>query len=113
MKTLHLSQPKLQYFFKGRANNTGSQKSASTTFENNAEQNTDTHHKPSTTEYIINVLGEGLKQNFLGADINMEFLTLTIRRFASSSIKAIQQAVKTGNNKRRGTQNHRQLNQTF
>jgi hypothetical protein len=29
--------------------------------------------------YLVDALGEGLKQNFLGSDINMEFLTLTIR----------------------------------
>ena len=45
----------------------------------------------NTTTYVVGALGEGLKQNFLGADINMEFLTLTIRVMASASIKTIQQ----------------------
>ena len=111
MKTIHLSQPNLQFFFKGRSASTRPQKNAPQSFENNAEQTTGTHHKPSTSEYIINVLGEGLKQNFLGSDINMEFLTLTVRSFASSSIKAIQQVIKPAGAKQRGQANH-QFNQT-
>ncbi|GAA4333058.1 hypothetical protein GCM10023149_39610 [Mucilaginibacter gynuensis] len=47
----------------------------------------------NTTTYVVDALGEGLKQNFLGADINMEFLTLAIRVMASASIKTIQQKV--------------------
>jgi translation initiation factor 2 alpha subunit (eIF-2alpha) len=112
MKTIHLSQPNLQFFFKGKTDNARTQKNVSPAFENNAEQGTDTNHKPSTTEYIISVLGEGLKQNFLGADINMEFLTLTVRSLASTSIKAIQQVIKPGNAKQRSQADNRQFNQT-
>lgn len=39
------------------------------------------------TRYVAGVIGEGLKQNFLGADINMEYLTLTIRVAAINSAK--------------------------
>ena len=44
----------------------------------------------SIGSYLVDALGEGMKQNFLGSDINMEFLVLSIRvylvqlsRFAS------------------------------
>lgn len=47
----------------------------------------------SAGEYIINVLEEGFKQNFLGADINMEFLTLTVRSYATSTVKALRKLV--------------------
>ncbi|PAW94375.1 hypothetical protein CKK33_13090 [Mucilaginibacter sp. MD40] len=43
--------------------------------------------------YVIGVIGEGLKQNFLGADINMEFLTLTVRSYAIASAKTIRNLV--------------------
>jgi hypothetical protein len=50
-------------------------------------------HTMSAGEYIINVLGEGFKQNFLGADINMEFLTLSVRSYATSTVKALRKLV--------------------
>ena len=31
------------------------------------------------SSYVVDALGESLKQNFLGADINMEFLLLSLR----------------------------------
>lgn len=49
-------------------------------------------------QYVIGVLSEGLKQNLLGADIDMEFLTLTVRSYASESVKAVRRFIsKTGN----------------
>ncbi|RFZ90757.1 hypothetical protein D0C36_17530 [Mucilaginibacter conchicola] len=45
------------------------------------------------TEYMIGVLSEGLKQNLLGADINMEFLTLTVRSYATESVKAVRRFI--------------------
>lgn len=36
--------------------------------------------------YIVDALNEGLKQNLLGADINMEFLVLSIRSYAKALI---------------------------
>jgi len=50
-------------------------------------------HHPTTTEYIIEALGEGIKQNFLGYNIDMEFLTLTARSFAAASANSIKQHV--------------------
>jgi hypothetical protein len=47
----------------------------------------------TATNYVAGVIGEGLKQNFLGADINMEYLTLTIRVMAIASVKTVQQNV--------------------
>jgi len=55
---------------------------------------TSTNSQPHIFKTIVDVVGEGLKQNFLGPNIDMEFLTLTVRSFASSSAKAIQQMVK-------------------
>jgi hypothetical protein len=42
----------------------------------------------SVGTYLVDALGEGLKQNFLGSDINMEFLTLTIRVYLIRFIKS-------------------------
>lgn len=50
--------------------------------------------KPHFFRTIVDVVGEGLKQNFLGPNIDMEFLTLSLRSFASTSAIAIQQFVK-------------------
>jgi hypothetical protein len=50
-------------------------------------------HHPTTTEYIIEALGEGIKQNFLGYNIDMEFLTLTARSIAAASANSIKQHV--------------------
>ena len=33
----------------------------------------------SATAYVVDAIGEGLKQNLLGSEINMEFLTLSAR----------------------------------
>lgn len=57
------------------------------------EAGADKKHQLTTTEYLIGVLGEGLKQNFLGADINMEFLTLTVRSYATESVKAVRKFI--------------------
>ncbi|MBL4675391.1 MAG: hypothetical protein JKY70_04180 [Mucilaginibacter sp.] len=57
------------------------------------EAGADKKHQLTTTEYLIGVLGEGLKQNFLGADINMEFLTLTVRSYATESVKAVRRFI--------------------
>lgn len=43
--------------------------------------------------YVIGAIGEGLKQNFLGADINIEFLTLMVRSYAIASAKTIRSLV--------------------
>lgn len=70
--------------------------------------------KPKMLQTVIDVLGEGLKQNFLGADINMEFLTLSIRSYASTTLKALQQAAKPLSGKFHINHNnrHQQLNQS-
>ncbi|NCD71505.1 hypothetical protein [Mucilaginibacter agri] len=36
--------------------------------------------------YVVDALNEGLKQNLLGADINMEFLVLSIRSYAQALV---------------------------
>lgn len=43
--------------------------------------------------YVMDLLGEGLKQNFLGPNIDMEFLILTVRSLANTSAKAVQQFI--------------------
>jgi len=50
-------------------------------------------HHPTATEYIIEALGEGIRQNFLGYNIDMEFLTLSARSLAATSISAIRQHI--------------------
>ncbi|MFD0793798.1 hypothetical protein ACFQZX_09220 [Mucilaginibacter litoreus] len=55
-------------------------------------------HTLTPTEYVMGVLGEGLKQNFLGADINMEFLTLMVRSYANESVKAVKKIMKKAAN---------------
>lgn len=51
------------------------------------------HLLRNSANYVIDALGEGLKQNFLGNDINMEFLTLTVRSLAQTSVTAVQQFI--------------------
>ena len=85
MKTLSIPQPNISSLFKRTTDHTAvpqNQVSSSTAQGS---------HKPAKTagEYIINALEEGFKQNFLGSDINMEFLTLTVRSYAASTVKAL------------------------
>jgi hypothetical protein len=73
---------------------------------------TSTTRQPRIFKTIVDVLGEGLKQNFLGNDINMEYLTLTVRSVASTSVKAIQKAVRPFTNRQHNNNGQRrQLNQ--
>ncbi|MFA6249268.1 MAG: hypothetical protein WC615_20165 [Mucilaginibacter sp.] len=89
MKTLSLPQPNISALFKRNTNHTAvPQKNVST-----STAGTPHKHTMSAGEYIINVLGEGFKQNFLGADINMEFLTLSVRSYATSTVKALRKLV--------------------
>ena len=67
--------------------------------------------QPRLFKTIVDVVGEGLKQNFLGPNIDMEFLTLSVRSFASSSAKAIQQFVKPLTKKQSMVTPCHQLNQ--
>jgi hypothetical protein len=85
MKTLSLPQPSISSLFKRNTDHTAvpqNTNSISTAGKRN-------NRTMSAGEYIINVLGEGFKQNFLGADINMEFLTLTVRSYATSTVKVL------------------------
>ncbi|RYU91427.1 hypothetical protein EWM62_05655 [Mucilaginibacter terrigena] len=85
MKTLTLHQPNISSLFKRNTDHTVlPQKTVST-----LTADVQPKHALSAGEYIINVLGEGFKQNFLGTDINMEFLTLTVRSYATSTVKAL------------------------
>ena len=67
--------------------------------------------EPKLLKTVIDVLAEGLKQNFLGQDINMEYLSLTVRSYASSTIKTIQHLVKPLSFKHHVHTTQRQLNQ--
>jgi hypothetical protein len=49
------------------------------------------HLRPA--DYIIEALGEGIKSNFLGYNIDVEFLTLSIRSLAVSSARVIQERI--------------------
>ena len=40
-------------------------------------------------DYLFNALAEGLKQNFLGPNVNMEFLTLSIKVYSILLIKLV------------------------
>ena len=66
---------------------------------------------PKIVKTIVDALAEGLKQNLLGADVNMEFLTLTVRSFALTSFKAVKHFVKPLTNKHPASAQRHQLNQ--
>ncbi|MCO5935462.1 hypothetical protein NAF17_07905 [Mucilaginibacter sp. RB4R14] len=87
MKTLTLPQQNLSAHFKRNTNHSAAS-------QNTVSASTLGSKKDmSASEYIISALGEGFKQNFLGADINMEFLTLTVRNYATSTVKALRKIV--------------------
>jgi hypothetical protein len=87
MKTFTIPQQSISSFFKKTTDHTAvPQNKVSTSTAGNK-------HAISAGEYIINVLGEGFKQNFLGADINMEFLALTVRSYATSTVNALRKLV--------------------
>lgn len=97
METIYLSQPTTTTFSKGVA---ADNRLTLTTTQNQVAGNnhmlvsTASATRPRLFKTVIDVVGEGLKQNFLGPNIDMEFLTLTLRSFASTSARAIQQFVK-------------------
>jgi hypothetical protein len=47
----------------------------------------------SSAKYVIEALGEGIKQSLNGMDINTEFLTLTARSLVQTSGKTVKQIV--------------------
>nr|WP_067060184.1 hypothetical protein [Mucilaginibacter sp. L294] len=89
MKTLSLPQQNISSLFKRNTDHTAVPQNNTSTSTAGAQHK----HTISAGEYIINVLGEGFKQNFLGADINMEFLTLSVRSYATSTVKALRKLV--------------------
>ena len=89
MKTFTIPQPNISSFFKRTTDHTAVSQSKVSTSTAGAQHK----HAMSAGEYIINALGEGFKQNFLGADINMEFLTLTVRSYASSTVNVLRKLV--------------------
>lgn len=96
MKTFTIPQPNISSFFKKTTDHTAVPQNKIFTSTSGKQQK----HAISAGEYIINVLGEGFKQNFLGADINMEFLTLTVRSYATSTINVLRKlAAKPASNK--------------
>ena len=89
MKTLSVPQPNISSLFKRNTDHTAVPQNTTTTSTAGAQHK----HTMSAGEYIINVLGEGFKQNFLGSDINMEFLTLSVRSYATTTVKALRKLV--------------------
>lgn len=89
MKTLSIPQPNISSLFKRNTDHTAVPQNTTSTSTAGAQRK----HTISAGEYIINVLGEGFKQNFLGSDINMEFLTLSVRSYATSTVKALRKLV--------------------
>lgn len=65
--------------------------SAVPAFKNQSEQKNTFHinlHLDAASlkpvkNYIVDAINEGLKQNLLGSDINMEFLMLSVRSYSS------------------------------
>ena len=102
MKTIHLSQP-----ITTTTNGVADDKILPLT--NQHITGTAIQHQ-QILKTITDVLGEGLKQNFLGPNIDMEFLTLTVRSYASTSTKAIKHFAKGLNVKQFFNTGH-QLNQ--
>lgn len=115
METIYLSQQNSTAFSTGVADDNISQTSITkNSFANNAGlsvTSTATTQQPRLFKTFVDVVGEGLKQNFLGPNIDMEFLTLSVRSIASSSVKAIQQFVKPLTKKQSMDTPCRQLNQ--
>ena len=115
METIYLSQQNSTAFSTGVADDNISQISITKNqFANNAGlsvKSTVNTQQPRLFKTLVDVVGEGLKHNFLGPNIDMEFLTLTIRSFASSSAKAIQQFVKSVTKKQLTDTPCHQLNQ--
>jgi len=89
MKTLSLPQQNISSLFKRSTDHTAVPQNNTSTSTAGPQHK----HTISAGEYIINVLGEGFKQNFLGADINMEFLTLSVRSYATSTVKVLRKLV--------------------
>ncbi|MBD1394820.1 hypothetical protein [Mucilaginibacter glaciei] len=115
MENTYLSQPTTTTFSTGVVANNAS--TLSTTQKQFAGDNrtsvstTSATHQPHIFKTVVDMVGEGLKQNFLGPNIDMEFLTLTLRSFASTSARAIQQFVKPLTKKREVENPCHQLNQ--
>jgi hypothetical protein len=89
MKTLSAPQQNISNLFKRNTDHTAVPQNNISTSTARAQHK----HTMSAGEYIINVLGEGFKQNFLGSDINMEFLTLSVRSYATTTVKALRKMV--------------------
>jgi hypothetical protein len=89
MKTLSLPQYNFNLLLRKNTNHTALSQSKVSTSTGGKQQ----RHTISAGKYIIDALGEGLKQNFLGADIDMEFLTLTLRSYATTTVNALRQLV--------------------
>lgn len=87
MKTLTIPQQNISSLFKRNTDHTAVPQNTVSTSTSGSK------NSMSASEYIISALGEGFKQNFLGSDINMEFLTLTVRSYATSTVKAIRKMV--------------------
>ena len=114
MENIYLSQQNSTAFSTGVADDNISQLSITKNqFVNNAglSVTSTATTQPRLFKTLVDVVGEGLKQNFLGPNIDMEFLTLTVRSLALSSAKAIQQFVKPLTKKQSANTPCHQLNQ--
>ncbi|TFF39149.1 hypothetical protein [Mucilaginibacter psychrotolerans] len=47
----------------------------------------------ASTKYMVDALGEGIKQSLNGMDINVEFITLTVRSVAQASGKGVKKLI--------------------
>jgi hypothetical protein len=114
MKTIQLSQPNFTTPTNGLAvDNISIVSTVQNPFANQkgSVTTTATTQQPHIFKTLVDVVGEGLKQNFLGPNIDIEFLTLTVRSFASTSAKALQQFVKPLSKKQQVETPCHQLNQ--
>lgn len=54
---------------------------------------TNTTFLKTSANYMVQALGEGIKQSLNGMDINVEFLTLTARSVVQTSGKAVKKLI--------------------
>ncbi|WP_374948331.1 hypothetical protein [Mucilaginibacter sp.] len=114
MENTYLSQPATTTTFSNgvAADSTPKFIATQTTFTGTTQPVTSsTTAQPHLFKTVVDMVGEGLKQNFLGPNIDMEFLTLSVRSFAVTSVKAIQQLVKPLTKKHMAETPCHQLNQ--
>ncbi|MBK0378743.1 hypothetical protein [Mucilaginibacter segetis] len=94
MKTIDLSQPGINNLFRradGDRHNISATSSYNKVFGYNKQSNTQEANAQivkKAVRYVIDAVGEGIKQNLLGYDINIDFLTLTLRSYLYTGAKS-------------------------